>query len=224
MRAMILAAGKGERLRPLTDTCPKPLVKVGGKPLIVYHIEKLSRVGITDIVINVSHLGQQICEYLGEGQQWNVNLTYSWEQTPLEVGGGIFQALPILGPDPFLVVNGDIWVDYSLSNLPSKPKGLAHLVLVNNPPHNLAGDFVLQTEGKLSLAPEFPKLTYAGISLIHPELFADCKPGSFRLRPLFDKAISQGLLYGEHYLGAWTDVGTLERLQSLEKALACFPL
>ena len=223
MKAMILAAGKGTRLQPLTDTCPKPLIPVGGKPLIVYHLEKLKSVGITDVVINLRHLGEKIQDYLGDGKSWELNIQYSVEPKDLEVGGGICYALPLLGKDPFIIINGDIWTDYPLSHLPMTPQGLAHLVLVDNPLHNAKGDFVLDNQGKLIRAHALDQktVTYAGISLLRPELFEDHECGStFRLAPLLDKAISQGSLSGEYYSGAWTDVGTLERLQFLENTLA----
>jgi MurNAc alpha-1-phosphate uridylyltransferase len=224
-RAMILAAGRGNRLRPLTDHCPKPLVEVGKKPLIVYHIENLAKAGISEIVINLFHLGEQIEAYLGNGQHWGVNIAYSFESTLLEVGGGIFNALGLLGSSPFIIVNGDIWTDYSFMRLPRTLKGLAHLVMVDNPLHHKAGDFVLHANGLLSRENHQGTLTYSGISVLHPDLFSGCMSNSaFRLAPLFDKAILSQQLYGEHYQGAWTDVGTLSRLQSLENALALAPL
>ncbi len=215
---MILAAGRGERLRPLTDTCPKPLIPVNGKPLIEYHIENLYQAGIKEIVINVRHLGEKIQAYLGDGQAWDVNITYSNEPKELEVGGGILRALPLLGKEPFLIVNGDIWTDYPLSSLQYE-QGLAHLVLVDNPAHNPKGDFCIEDNGILSRR-ENQRLTYSGISILHPELFEGCIQGdSFRLAPLLDKAITQKALFGEYYDGNWTDVGTIERLQTLEKSL-----
>lgn len=219
-RAMILAAGRGSRLRPLTDHCPKPLVKVANKPLIVYHIENLAKAGFKEIVINLFHLGEQIENYLGNGSPWGVDIVYSRESTLLEVGGGICEALTLLGPQPFVIVNGDIWTDYPFAKLPKVPQGLAHLVMVNNPEHHLAGDYALAPNGQLSRSPE-KTLTYSGISVLRPELFAGLAKGSvFRLSPLFDKAMLSHQLYGEHYQGAWTDVGTLERLQTLDNALA----
>lgn len=219
-RAIILAAGRGNRLRPLTDHCPKPLVTVAQKPLIVYHIENLAKAGIRDIVINLYHLGEQIEAYLGNGASFGVNIVYSKEPSLLEVGGGICQALDLLGPNPFMVVNGDIWTDYAFARLPKNCQGLAHLVLVDNPEHNLAGDFALQANGQLCRQATPGALTYSGIALLHPALFAGCAQGTaFRLAPLFDKAIVNQQLYGEYFNGAWTDVGTVERLQSLERAL-----
>lgn len=224
-RAIILAAGRGNRLRPLTDHCPKPLVEVGKKPLIVYHVENLALAGITEIVINLFHLGEQIEAYLGNGSHWGVNIVYSFEPSLLEVGGGICNALPLLGPDPFIVVNGDIWTDYPFIRLARTLKGLAHLVMVDNPSHHETGDFALHANGQLSRENHQHTLTYSGISMLHPDLFSGCHSGSaFRLAPLFDKAILSQQLYGEHYQGVWTDVGTYERLQSLENALALAPL
>ncbi|MFI4937816.1 MAG: N-acetylmuramate alpha-1-phosphate uridylyltransferase MurU [Candidatus Berkiellales bacterium] len=218
MRAMILAAGRGNRLRPLTDTCPKPLIQVGGKPLIAYHIENLKKAGISKIIINVSHLAEKIQDFLGDGEKWDVAISYSFEPTMLEVGGGIFKALPLLGQDPFIIVNGDIWTDYPIAKLPQKPKGLAHLVLVDNPPHNQNGDYGLQSDGRLIRSPQY---TYSGISVLAPELFKGCQIGAaFRLAPVLDQAMRDQLLYGEYYSGSWTDVGSIERLQSLEKSLA----
>ncbi|MGE3318911.1 MAG: N-acetylmuramate alpha-1-phosphate uridylyltransferase MurU [Candidatus Berkiella sp.] len=224
IRAMILAAGRGSRLRPLTDHCPKPLVKVANKPLIVYHIEQLAKAGVKEIVINLFHLGEQIENYLGNGSHWGVNIVYSRESTLLEVGGGICSALELLGSAPFLIVNGDIWTDYPFAKLPQSPQGHAHLVMVDNPEHHLAGDYALALNGQLSRSLE-KTLTYSGISVLRPELFAGMAKGSaFRLAPLFDRAMLNHQLYGEHYQGAWTDVGTLDRLQSLENALALAPL
>lgn len=224
-RAMILAAGRGSRLRPLTDHCPKPLVEVGKKPLIVYHLENLAKAGITEIVINLCHLGEQIEAYLGNGSHWGVNIAYSVESTLLEVGGGICHALPLLGSSPFVVVNGDIWTDYPFVRLPKTLKGLAHLVMVDNPSHHEAGDFALHANGQLTRENHQQTLTYSGISVLHPELFKNYRSKSaFRLAPLLDEAILSQQLYGEYYQGAWTDVGTLERLQSLENALALAPL
>ncbi len=217
MKAMILAAGLGKRLRPLTDNCPKPLVPVKGKPLIVYHVENLKKAGFTEIVINLAHLGEKIEQYLGNGQSWGVHIAYSKEKEPLEVGGGIFNALPLLGSAPFALVNGDIWTDYPFAQLPRHLPGLGHLIMVDNPLHNPVGDFAI-IEGKLQKAPQ-NRLTYSGIAVLQPALFQDCQPGVFRLAPLLEKALAQEALFGEHYGGYWTDVGTIERLQNLENTL-----
>lgn len=221
MQAMILAAGRGNRLRPLTDVTPKPLIEVKGKPLIVYHIENLHQAGITDIVINVRYLGDKIQDYLGNGAAWGVKIQYSVEETELEVGGGIFNALSLLKKSPFIIVNGDIWTDYPLVSLKTKAKGLAYLVMVDNPSHNQKGDYHLEDNGLLSRQAFLPSLTYSGISILHPDLFTDCTKGaSFRLAPLLDKAAYAQKLYGEYYQGAWTDVGTIERLHHLENFLS----
>jgi MurNAc alpha-1-phosphate uridylyltransferase len=221
MQAMILAAGRGNRLRPLTDVTPKPLIEVCGKPLIVYHLEKLQQAGIRDIVINVRHLGDKIQDYLGSGDAWGVKIQYSFESAELEVGGGIFNALPLLKKSPFIILNGDIWTDYPIASLTTKAKGLAYLVLVDNPPHNQKGDYCLQSNGLLSRQASLESLTYSGISILHPDLFSGSTPlSSFRLAPLLDKAALAQKLYGEHYQGAWTDVGTIERLHQLEYSLS----
>jgi MurNAc alpha-1-phosphate uridylyltransferase len=217
MRALILAAGRGERMRPLTDTTPKPLLEAGSRRLIEYHIEALAAAGITDLVINHAHLGEQIEGALGQGERYGVRIRYSAEGTALETGGGIHRALPLLGPDPFLVVNGDIWTDYPFSRLPAVPQGLAHLVLVDNPPHHRDGDFAL-SGGKV-VPTGGPRLTFAGIGLYRPELFAHCRPGRFPLAPLLREAMAEGRVSGEHYRGRWTDIGTPERLAALDAEL-----
>lgn len=220
MKAMILAAGEGKRLRPLTDTCPKPLVKVCNKPLIVYHLENLSQAGFKEIIINVRHLGKKIQDYLGNGHAFGVDITYSVETTELEVGGGICQALPLLEDKPFVIVNGDIWTDYSFDTLKHKAKGLAYLVLVKNPLHNEKGDFALIENNRLIRSTNLPTYTYSGISVLSPLLFKDAIRGTaFRLAPYLDKASAAGELYGEHFNGEWTDVGTIERLHTLEKSM-----
>jgi N-acetyl-alpha-D-muramate 1-phosphate uridylyltransferase len=217
MRAMILAAGRGERMRPLTDTTPKPLLKVGHKCLIEYHIEHLVAAGFTDIVINHAHLGEQIERTLGNGQRYGAKLHYSPEGTALETGGGIFKALPLLGNAPFLVVNGDVWSDYPFSQLRRSLKGLVHLILVNNPIHNQKGDFHLFNDRIYQDGT--PRLTFSGIGVYHPDLFKDCTPGRFSLVPLLIKAMQTGQASGEHYQGQWLDVGTPERLNQLAAML-----
>jgi MurNAc alpha-1-phosphate uridylyltransferase len=218
---MILAAGRGNRMRPLTDHTPKPLLKVGGKPLIVWHLENLAKSGFGEIVINHAHLGSQIEAALADGSQWNVAIRYSPESTALETAGGIAKALPLLGADPFLVVNGDVFIDIDFSHLGhALPTGkLAHLVLVDNPPQHIEGDFAFHN-GKLSLEGG-PKLTFSGVAVYHPSLFAELVPGQIaKLAPLLQQAISQGLVSGEHYRGIWHDVGTPERLYELDRQLA----
>lgn len=221
MKAMILAAGRGNRLRPLTDTCPKPLIKVGNKALIVYHLENLAKAGFKEIVINVRHLGEQIQSYLGNGQSFGLSITYSVETTELEVGGGIYNALSLLGNDYFAIVNGDIWTDYPFENLNAKKQGLAYLVLVKNPLHNEKGDFAVVEKNHLIRSSSLPTYTYSGVSVLHPELFKDeIKGTSFRLAKSLDKAIATQALYGEVFHGEWTDVGTIERLTYLEQSLS----
>ena len=217
MKAMILAAGRGERMRPLTDHVPKPLLKVGGRSLIEYHLAGLAAAGIREIVINHAWLGRQIEQALGDGSRWGVEIQYSAEQEGLETGGGIFNALPLLGEKPFLVVNGDVWCNYPFHQLPAEPAGLVHLVLVDSPPHHPKGDFSLQGN-RVCLEGE-PMLTYSGIGVYHPVLFAACTPGVFPLAPLLRSAIEAGKVGGEHYHGRWVDVGTRERLYKLDKEI-----
>lgn len=219
MKAMILAAGKGERLRPLTLHTPKPLVRAADVPLIEYHLRALAAAGFDEVVINHAWLGQQIEDYLGDGQQLGLNIRYSPEGEPLETGGGIFRALPLLGDNPFLVVNGDIWTDYDFSNLYRPFNGLAHLVLVDNPEHHPVGDFAL-IGGQVVDASSKPRLTYSGIAVLHPRLFDDCEDGAFKLAPLLREAMAEGLVSGEHFTGQWVDVGTHERLAEVERLLA----
>jgi len=213
MRAMILAAGRGERMRPLTDNLPKPLLPVAGKPLIVHHIERLARCGIRQVVINHAHLGEMIEACLGDGSAWGVEIQYSPEKKALETGGGILRALPLLGEAPFLVVNGDIWCDVDFSRLHLGDQMLAHLVLVSNPPHHPAGDFVL--EGDRVRVDQGARLTFSGIGVYHPRLFATCQPGAFPLAPLLKAAMASDQVSGEHHQGFWIDVGTPQRLAEL---------
>ena len=220
MKAMILAAGKGERMRPLTLDTPKPLIQAGGKRLIEYHLEALAKAGFTEIVINHAWLGQQIEGYLGDGSQYGVRIQYSAEGEPLETGGGIFKALPLLGDEPFLVVNGDIWTDYDFASLKQPLNGLAHLVMVDNPPHHPSGgDFYIKDGALHDAAPGADNLTFSGISVLHPQLFAGCSAGAFKLAPLLRDAMAKGLVTGEHMNGRWIDVGTLERLAQVETLL-----
>ena len=218
MKAMILAAGLGTRMRPLTDHCPKPLLDVAGKPLIVRHIERLAAAGFYEIVINIAHLGHMIEATLGDGSQWGVSIRYSREAQPLETGGGIVNALPLLGADAFLLINGDIWSDYPLERLRVLPiSGLAHLVLVDNPAHHPAGDFLLQS-GKVHLRAEQTGFTFSGLSVMHPQLFGNwrCRAGeAFPLREILLPAMAHDQVSGEHFAGYWLDVGTPQRLQQL---------
>lgn len=227
---MILAAGLGERMRPLTERTPKPLLEAGGKPLIVWQIERLKAAGFTDLVINHAHLGAQIENFLGDGATYGVAIRYSDEGQPLETAGGIAYALRLLGARPFMVTNADIHTDYDYSRLhgvldamADDPEWLAHLVLVDNPPHHLGGDFAL-IEGRVydpaRLVLRASPLTFSGIACYQAELFADVTPGNkAKLAPLLQAAMAQGRVTGEHHLGAWMDVGTPERLHALDAAL-----
>ena len=219
MRAMILAAGRGERMRPLTDRTPKPLLKAGGKALIEYHLEALREGGFQEVVINMAHLSEQIPAALGDGSAFGLNIRYADEgKAALETGGGIFNALPLLGDEPFLVVNGDVWCDYALIPRTLAEQDLAHLVLVDNPPQHPQGDFHLD-HGRVRNEGE-PRLTFAGIGYYRPELFSDAKPRAFPLAPLLRAAADQDRVSGEHHRGRWSDVGTPERLHELDEQLA----
>lgn len=221
MKAMILAAGRGRRMRPLTDHTPKPLLRVGGKPLIVWHIERLAAAGYRDIVINHAWLGEQIPELLGDGSSRGVRIHYSAEgEQALETGGGIHRALPLLGDAPFLVINGDVWTDMDFALLPASPDGLAHLVLVPNPAHNPAGDFSM-SEGRLGHGK--PKYTYSGVGIFRPELFAGCTGGAFPLAPLLRQAISGPGIGATLHEGRWFDIGTPERLEVIDRLLVSRP-
>jgi len=219
MKAMILAAGKGERMRPLTLHTPKPLLPVAGVPLIEYHLRALVAAGFKEVVINHAWLGAQIEAHLGNGAGWGLSINYSPEGEPLETGGGIFKALPLLGNDPFVLVNGDVWTDYDFSRLPQKPAGLAHLVLVDNPGHHGKGDFCLQQERVSDGTESAATLTYSGIAVIDPALFDGCTAGAFKLAPLLREAMASGRVTGEHYRGHWVDVGTQERLAEVEQLI-----
>lgn len=217
MKAMILAAGRGERMRPLTDNTPKPLLLVAGKPIIQYTIEQLVSAGFNEIVINIAHLGEQIKQKLGDGNQFNASICYSDEgKTALETAGGIINALPLLGKEPFLVVNGDIANDFPFQTLHGKKIDLAHLVLIPNPPHHPEGDFHLAENHLLSVQNQ-PTLTYSGIGLYHPELFKHTAPGKTKLAPLLRQAMPTNQVSGEKFSGFWMDIGTAERLQQLNK-------
>ena len=219
MKAMILAAGKGERLRPLTLHTPKPLVRVGGVPLIEHHLRALAAAGFTEIVINHAWLGQQIEDHLGDGSRFGVSISYSPEGEPLETGGGIFKALALLGDGPFAVVNGDIWTDYDFAALRQPLSGLAHLVLVGNPAHHASGDFSLDAGRVQDGVPGADTLTYSGIAVLDPGLFQGCTAGAFKLAPLLRKAMAAGQVTGEQLQGHWVDVGTHERLAEVESLI-----
>lgn len=208
---MILAAGKGERLRPLTDHTPKPLLAVGGRPLIDHHLSALAKAGIRDVVINYAYLGDQIVAHVGSGERYGVRVYYSPEpEDALGTGGGIDNAWPLLGRAPCVVVSADIWTDYPFAALRADPDGLVHLVLVDNPDHHPDGDFTLHGD-RVGLAGE-NTLTYSGIGVFRPELFDECTEVRFELAPLLRRAAAQGLASGEHYRGRWMDIGTPERL------------
>ena len=220
MKAMILAAGRGERMRPLTLARPKPLLEVGGMPLIVHHLHALARAGLEDVVVNLSWLGDQIRSALGDGSRFGVRLRYSDEgPEPLETGGGIFRALPQLGSAPFVVLNGDVWTDYPfarLRELPA-PHDLAHLVLVPNPAHVPDGDFTL--EGRRIVASPGERHTFSGVGVYRPELFDGCRDGVFKLAPLLRESAARGRVSGELFAGEWLDVGTPRRLAELDARL-----
>jgi MurNAc alpha-1-phosphate uridylyltransferase len=221
MKAMILAAGRGERLRPLTDRVPKPLLEAGGKPLIGWHLERLAAAGCREVVVNVSHLGERIVERLGDGAAWRLRIAFSREAQPLETAGGMALARGLLGADPFLVVNGDVYCEVDLARLRRVSLGerLAHLVLVPNPQHHPQGDFTLDA-GRIGNAAA-PRYTYAGIAVIAPALFAGVEAGAkAQLAPLLRTAAERRLVGGELFEGTWLDVGTLERLSALEAYLA----
>jgi MurNAc alpha-1-phosphate uridylyltransferase len=249
MKALVFAAGLGERMRPLTDTTPKPLLVAGGKPLIEWHLEKLAAIGIREIVVNTSWLAAQFPRALGDGSRWGIDLHFLYEgETPLETGGCLWNALPFLreGNEAFLAVNGDVWTDYDFSRLPDEPNGDAHLVLVDNPPQHPRGDFALRFplpfageggrrpgEGEIGevVSDGESKLTFSGIGVYRPSLFDDWReiigdapganetPPRFKLAPLLRAAMARGAVTGEHHRGRWTDVGTPERLAELDARL-----
>lgn len=235
MKALVFAAGLGERMRPLTDTTPKPLLAAGGKPLIAWHFEKLAAIGVRDVVVNTSWLAPQFPQALGDGSRWGLRLHFLYEgEVALETGGGMHNALSLLAGDadaPFIAVNGDVWCDYDFARLPSAPSGDAHLVLVDNPPQHPHGDFVLRADGSVG-TDGGGKLTFAGIGVYRSTLFADWRkvigdipgteasPPRFRLAPLLRAAMTRNVVSGEHHGGRWTDVGTPDRLARLDAALA----
>ena len=229
--ALIFAAGLGERMRPLTDHTPKPLLPVGGKPLIVWHLERLAAAGVHYVVVNTAHLAEQFPDTLGDGSRWGLRIRYAYEgATPLETGGGMLNALPLLGNAPFIAVNGDIWCDADFATLPAEPIGLAHLLLVDNPPQHPYGDFALDAQGIVHDEGDV-RLTFSGIGVYRHELLrnwrkvigdvigAEAQPPRFRLVPLLRAAMAAGEISGSHYHGAWTDVGTPQRLAQLETEL-----
>jgi N-acetyl-alpha-D-muramate 1-phosphate uridylyltransferase len=214
---MVMAAGRGERLRPLTDTLPKPLAPVAGKPLIVYHLEALATAGIRDVVINLSWLGDRIKAALGDGHDYGVRIHYSEEgPVPLETAGGIFNALPLLGPEPFLVVNGDVWTDIDFGRLALDDAADALIVLVPNPAHNSRGDFALDGDAVIERDNAQQSYTYSGVGVYRTEFFSGCSAGRFPLLPLLKRAIAARRLRGQLHRGEWCDVGSIERLRELD--------
>lgn len=220
MKAMILAAGRGQRMMPLTANTPKPLLKIADKPLIVWHLERLAKAGFKEIVINHAYLGQKIEDALGDGEKWDVNIEYSQEAKALETAGGIANALPILGESPFLVINGDVFCEIDFSQLKKvliKPN-LAHLVMVQNPPQHPNGDFVLH-EGHLVMSGD-QKLTFSGVGVYSPRLFQDVVKGEpAKLAPLLISAMKAGLITGECFEGIWHDIGTPKRLAQINSMM-----
>jgi MurNAc alpha-1-phosphate uridylyltransferase len=218
VKAIVLCAGRGERLRPITDTVPKPLVEVAGRPLVGYHLEALARAGVREVVINLSWLGERLREALGDGAAYGLRIHYSDEgPVALETGGGIFNALPLLGPAPFLVVNGDVWTDIDFASLSLEDDADACIVLVPNPPQHPRGDFALQGDAVAAQGAE--RFTYSGVGIYRPEFFAGCTPGRFPLAPLLNRAIAAGRLRGRLHRGEWHDVGSPERLRELDQRL-----
>ncbi|MEE4296522.1 MAG: nucleotidyltransferase family protein [Wenzhouxiangella sp.] len=220
MKAIILAAGRGERLRPLTDQTPKPLIEVGGQPLIAHHLHHLASAGIDQVVINLAWLGQQIRDAVGDGCQFGLQVSYSAEpEGALETAGGIIQALPLLGDEPFVMISADVYCDFSLERLcEMQLNHLGHLVMVDNPSHHPEGDFGLDEGGQLNRGQA--ALTFSGIALLHPGLFTGWPPGRRALRPVLEKALGAGQLTGEHHTGLWSDIGTIERLDDIRRKIA----
>jgi MurNAc alpha-1-phosphate uridylyltransferase len=230
--ALIFAAGRGERMRPLTDDIPKPLLPVGGKPLIVWHLQRLAAAGILYVVINTSHLATQFPAALGDGARWGLRIRYSYEgETPLETGGGMLNALPLLGSEPFLAINGDVYCDVDFATLPAEPPRLAHLLLVDNPAHHAVGDFALDAQGLVHDAGA-AKLTFSGIGVYRRELLRDwrdfvddgpatdaTRPPRFRLAPLLRAAMARNEVTATRHRGCWLDVGTPQRLAQLRSSL-----
>lgn len=225
MRAMILAAGRGERMRPLTDHTPKPMLTAGGKPLIVWHLERLAAAGLRDVVVNHAWLGEQIVQGLGDGAQWGLRIRHSAEPAALETAGGVVQALPMLGDEPFLVINGDIWCDWDPARASAAARRLddeaadAWLLLIDNPAHHPAGDFVLTPDGRASDEGS-SRLTFAGIGVYRPRLFEGMAAGQAApLAPLLRQAMARRAVLASHHPGQWVDVGTPQRLAELDAAL-----
>lgn len=235
MKALVFAAGRGERMRPLTDATPKPLLPVGGRPLIEWHLQHLAAIGVREVVINTSWLAEQFPATLGDGARWGLRLVYSYEgDSPLETGGGMLAARALLGEEPFILLNGDVWCDVDLARLPRAPRGLAHLVMVDAAAHAPRGDFALDADGWLRDDRE-PRLTYAGVGVYRPQLLDDweqvagagaggrARPPRFPLAPLLRAQMADSRISGEHHRGAWTDVGSPERLAALDAQLRSEP-
>jgi N-acetyl-alpha-D-muramate 1-phosphate uridylyltransferase len=229
--ALIFAAGLGERMRPLTNHTPKPLLDVAGKRLIEWHLQKLAAIDVRYVVINTSHLADQFPEALGDGSRWGMRIRYAYEgPTPLETGGGMLNALSLLGPEPFIAISADVWTDADFATLPVEPLGTGHLLMVDNPPHHPTGDFALDGQGLIQHNDSAAQLTYSGIGVFRRELLDDWrdvihddgaqqKPPRFKLRPLLERAITRRELSGSYYRGAWADVGTPQRLRELDQRL-----
>ncbi len=219
-QAIILAAGRGERLRPLTDSRPKPLIELAGRPLIDHHLDRLRQAGVTDCVVNIAYLGALIAEHVGDGTRYGLRIRLSKEpEGALETGGGIRQALALLAPGPFITVNADIFCDFDFLTLPVTPRGLSHLVLIDNPPHHPAGDFSF--EGDLVGNLLYPRFTFSGIAVHSPQLFpVTVENPRFPLAPLLRKAAANGLVTGQIHRGQWFDIGTLRRLEEARTAMA----
>jgi MurNAc alpha-1-phosphate uridylyltransferase len=218
MQVLILAAGKGERMRPLTLIKPKPLLEVCGTTLIEHHIKNLVKAGLNNITINVSWLAQQIMQKIGNGNQYGAKIRYSFEGSePLETGGGMLKALSILGDEPFLVVNGDIKTDFDFSTITPQTTSLAHLILVNNPTHNPNGDFSIDDKGLLNYQENISKLTYSGIGIYNPKILKDCEEGKFSIVPYLKRAMNDQKVTGQYFSGSWNDIGTIERLTEINR-------
>lgn len=218
--AMILAAGRGERMRPLSDDCPKPLLEAGGRPLIEWHLLRLARSGFTRAVINLGWKGDEIRSALGDGNRFGISIAYSEEGFPaLETGGGIHKALPMLGPGAFIVINSDVWTDFALGDLRCPRGSLAHLVMIPNPKHHPDGDFVL-SDGRVDVEGDGRRLTFSGIGIYRSDLFDGCTPGRFPLAPLLVRAMEAGRVSGELHEGEWRDIGDPARLEALRQDLS----
>lgn len=219
MKAMLLAAGRGERMRPFTLTTPKPLVPVGETTLIDHALKQLKLAGFRDVVINVHHLGEKIIAHCGDGSQFGLSIQYSIEETLLDTGGGIYRALPLLGDAPFLVLSADVWTDFPLHTLRQEKISGAHLVFVDNPSFHPQGDYSLGRDGSVHFDGE-KKYTYANVAVLHPFLFDGFTEGAFRLSQVFHRAISENKMTGEHYAGAWYNVGTPDELRCLRESVS----